>query len=95
MIHMDPVETRDPLVEKRKQMVLECLDELDGTITLHDFRMVDGKKQVNLIFDIMVPYEMSREAVDEIKKQLEEKLKKRDKRFHCVITVDKSYIAEE
>lgn len=95
VIHMDPVETRDPLVEKRKQMVLECLDELDGTITLHDFRMVDGKKQVNLIFDIMVPYEMSREAVDEIKKQLEEKLKKRDKRFHCVITVDKSYIAEE
>lgn len=95
VIHMDPIETRNPLVEERKQMVLECLDELNGKISLHDFRMVDGKKQVNLIFDMVVPYEMDEKTISIIKDQLEEKLKLRDKRFNCVITIDKSYIAEK
>ncbi len=94
VIHMDPIETNDPLVEERRRMVLECLDELDGRITLHDFRMVDGRKQVNLIFDIVVPYEMKEKEIEEITAHLEDKLRLLDERFHCVITVDKSYIAE-
>ncbi|QNM06369.1 cation diffusion facilitator family transporter [Qiania dongpingensis] len=94
VIHMDPIETNDPLVEERRRMVLECLDDLDGRITLHDFRMVDGRKQVNLIFDIVVPYEMKEKEIEEVTAHLEEKLRLLDGRFHCVITVDKSYIAE-
>lgn len=95
VIHMDPIETGDPLVEERRKLVLEILDQLDGRITLHDFRMVGGRKQINLIFDIVVPYEMKEEEIESLKIRLAEKLRLYDKRFCCVITVDRSYIAEE
>ena len=33
------------------------LDKLDKSLTIHDFRMVKGPTHVNVIFDIVVPYD--------------------------------------
>ncbi|MCI8506308.1 MAG: cation transporter [Lachnospiraceae bacterium] len=95
VIHMDPVEYEDPVCSARRQEVLEILDELDGRITLHDFRVVDGRKQVRLFFDILVPYEMDEGRIGEITEELKSRLKDYDSRTECVITVDKSYVGEE
>ncbi len=94
VIHMDPVECGDVVSEEYREAVLNILDELDGRITLHDFRMADGRRQIQLFFDIVVPYEMADREVERITSILEERLKAYDRRLQCVITIDKSYVGE-
>ena len=95
VIHMDPMENEDPDWEEWKGEVLGLLDELDGRITLHDFRVVRGRERIRLFFDIVVPYEMKEEEAEEVKKELNRRLKCYDDRVECVITVDKSYVGGE
>ena len=59
VIHMDPVETRDQELLKAKKQVHQVLAGIDEQITFHDFRMVKGDDQINLIFDLVVPREYS------------------------------------
>ena len=56
VIHMDPVETKDQRVLAVKEHVTEVLGMIDEEVSIHDFRMVDGKEQINLIFDICLLY---------------------------------------
>ncbi len=95
VIHMDPMENEDPDWEEWKGEVLGLLDELDGRITLHDFRVVRGRERIRLFFDIVVPYEMKEEEAEAVKKELNRRLKCYDDRVECVITVDKSYVGGE
>lgn len=54
-IHMDPTVTDDPAVNELHQQVADYLRTEDKRLTLHDFRMVPGQKQVNLVFDCLLP----------------------------------------
>lgn len=93
VIHMDPVETKDPLVLAARQKVEDVLADIDEAVSIHDFRMVGGKEQVNLIFDMVIPYEYDKEKQLEVKRQLREKLREVDERYRCVITMERSYVA--
>lgn len=93
VIHMDPVETRDEQVLIAKERVLQTLAKIDTSVSIHDFRMVDGKEQSNLIFDMVIPHEYDKEKQLELKRTLREKLKEVDDRYHCVITMERSYVA--
>ena len=93
VIHMDPVETKDQRVLVVKEHVTEVLGMIDEEVSIHDFRMVDGKEQINLIFDMVVPHEYDREKQLELKKKLRAKLGEADPRYRCVITVEGSYVA--
>lgn len=97
VIHMDPVEMKDEHVLSVRQQVYEILEALDPAVNIHDFRMVDGTKQINLIFDMVVPYEYDIKRQNELKTSLIKLLKITDDRYQCVITVERSYIgsAEE
>ena len=55
VIHMDPVEMRDKRVLKIRDKTVQLLHDLDPACTIHDFRMVHGEHQTNLIFDMVVP----------------------------------------
>lgn len=92
VIHMDPVETKNEYVLSVKNQVLQILNTLDPKVSIHDFRMVDGMNQINLIFDMVVPYEYDKEKQDEIRTSLVRLLQRTDKRYQCVITVERSYI---
>ncbi len=93
VIHMDPVETRDVKVLEAKKLTEDVLKELDPSCSIHDFRMVDGKHQVNLIFDMMVPYHYNREKEQRLCREFRDRIRRWDERFQCVITVEKSYVA--
>lgn len=93
VIHMDPVETKDQRVLAVKERVMEALEMIDDAVSIHDFRMVDGKEQINLIFDMVVPHEYDREKQLEVKKRLRARLEEADPRYRCVITVEGSYVA--
>lgn len=76
-----------------REIVQECISQVDPRFTMHDFRMLDGKKQINLIFDVEVPYERS-QTKDQIREEIEELLRQRDAKFHPIITIDQSYIGD-
>ena len=93
VIHMDPVETKDAHVLEVRHQVEQILDAVDFRVSIHDFRMVDGKEQINLIFDMVVPFEYSTQKQNELKMTLRKLLQMADKRYQCVITIERSYVA--
>ena len=93
VIHMDPVETKDEHVLEVRHQVEQILDAVDSRVSIHDFRMVDGKEQINLIFDMVVPFEYSAQKQNELKMTLRKLLQMADKRYQCVITIERSYVA--
>ncbi len=92
VIHMDPLELEDPVLEERKGRILGFLKEIDERLTLHDFRMVNGRRRINLFFDIVVPYDLDEGQVVD---RLQQKIKAYDKRIEAVITIDRSYVGQE
>ena len=90
VIHMDPISVGDEFVDSTKSALLEKINGLQFGLTMHDFRMVRGENQTNLIFDICVPADCKltdnqvRETVSALARDI-------DKNFVCVITVDKDF----
>lgn len=95
VIHMDPVETADVQVAEVKAEVQEVLHQMDERLSLHDFRMVDGEKWINLIFDVVVPFSYGENDRPKLREAIEEKVRSLDERYHCVITFDSGFVAEE
>lgn len=95
VIHMDPLETKDETVGHMKMMAQDVIQGLDSRLTLHDFRMVEGAKRINLIFDLVVPREYTRQMRDALKQQVCQKIRERDERCFCVITVENTFRTEE
>lgn len=93
VIHMDPVETKNAHVLFVRQQVVTALAKIDTSVSIHDFRMVDGKEQINLIFDMVVPYEYDSKEQDRLRLTLMDELLKIDARYQCVITIERSYVA--
>ena len=84
-IHIDPVDTDDEEMLALRQKISDHLAELDGNITVHDFRMIRGRSHNKLIFEILVPYSLTR-TDDEIREYISRDL---DGSFACSITVDR------
>lgn len=91
VIHMDPIETENEIVLQTKEIVIKKLKEIDAKVSIHDFRMVEGKKQINLIFDMVVPHDYQEQKQREINIALRKALQEADSRYQCVIHVEKSY----
>lgn len=94
VIHMDPVEMKDARVLMIRDQAVDILHKIDPMCSLHDFRVVHGEKQINLIFDMVIPIEYDDKRREELPKLLTERLKEVDKRYECVITVEYDYVAK-
>lgn len=95
VIHMDPVETQNEQVIRLKQMTAGVVESLDSRLTIHDFRIVEGTKRINLIFDLVVPREYTKQMKDALKQQVCQKIKEIDERCWCVITAECTYQVEK
>lgn len=73
VIHYDPIVTGDAELEIMRKTVLEILKDIDSRITIHDFRMVQGKENTNLIFDMALPAELMNQQ-KAIKNELDSRL---------------------
>lgn len=93
VIHMDPIETRDEHILAVRSQLDSVLREVNPELSMHDFRMVDGRQQINLIFDLVVPYQCSQSEQEELRQTITDKISVLDKRYQCVITIEKSFVA--
>ena len=88
VLHYDPVIIGDPEMDRLRGTVEQILTEIDGDITIHDFRMVTGKGHTNLIFDVALPARLMPEK-KQIKKQLDAQLAQRlEGTYYTVVTFD-------
>ena len=95
VIHMDPIEVNNITVLEKKEMVLRIMRDLEPKADIHDFRIVNGEHQINLIFDLVIPYSYSKTEEQKLLSKVVEEIRQQDTRYQCIITVDKSFVAEK
>lgn len=93
VVHMDPVEVEDKNVLRIQDFANKQIAEIDSSCSIHDFRMVDGTHQINLIFDLVVPREYNQEKQKEVEEALCRRLKEQDPRYAFVITVEHNFVS--
>lgn len=91
VIHMDPIATDDETVISVREKVSALVKCIDRSLSIHDFRMVDGVTHTNVIFDVIVPFDVKK-SDREIKEDIETIIKTIDKSYCAVINIDKSYV---
>lgn len=57
-IHMDPIDTHNPLLSELKGQAKAAAQQLDARCSVHDVRVVSGPSHTNLIFDVVVPHDL-------------------------------------
>ncbi len=88
VIHYDPVVTDDPELRRLKAEVSRLLEQWDERLTLHDFRMIQGRKHMNLVFDVPLPEDL-RGKENQIRTGIEEILNQEGPlTYHVKITFD-------
>ena len=89
VIHMDPIDVNNEHVTALRAQVDGVLQEIDEKLSMHDFRVVDGARQINLIFDVVVPYSYGENDKRELLMKIYDRLKAIDVRYNPVVTLDR------
>ena len=89
VIHMDPIDVNNAHVAALREQADAVLRSIDERLSMHDFRVVDGERQINLIFDVVVPHRC-RLRDEELCERLSGAVRALDERYFAVIQVDRS-----
>lgn len=92
IVHLDPIITRDPLVNDLRGRLAEQVKEIHPELTIHDLRVVKGRSHTNLIFDCIKPHDLDMTDA-QLKRAISERVCAEHPEYYCVITVDESYAA--
>lgn len=86
VLHTDPIVLHDPTTELYRKKVEKALIKINKGWSFHDFRIVKGPTHINLVFDVVVPFE-EKWSENEIKAFIQEHIDT-DETIYLVITVD-------
>ena len=89
VLHMDPVKVNDPETELYRAKVVEAIHQIDPKWGFHDFRIVSGPTHVNLVFDLVIPFE-EKYTQEEIEAMLLKHIQS-NKKIYLVLTIDHPY----
>ena len=86
--HLDPIVVNDDEVNQMRIKITNIVSDIDSNFSIHDFRMVKGPNNTNLIFDLAVPYEC-KISEENLKEMVLEKVNQLDGNYRLVIRVEK------
>lgn len=88
-IHMDPIVTTDERIKDLKEKTNELILAIGEKLSLHDFRVVFGDTHINLIFDVVIPFEFALSDAETVK-LIQSSIKRQfGEHYFAVINVDK------
>lgn len=87
-IHLDPVDTEDKELENLKGRACKVLDGLNGELTLHDFRIVRGQTHINILFDVVIPFDCGI-RLSEVTEAMEKEFENDGNKYYFVIEMDR------
>lgn len=90
VIHMDPISADDEETVRLKNEMIKIITEENEKYTLHDFRIVKGDTHTNIIFDLVVPFEVKEEN-EKIKEKIDRKVKRLNPSYFTVIDIDRDF----
>lgn len=90
VIHMDPIDVHDKDFLELSSKLKLLVSDIDERLTVHDLRTVSGPTHTNLIFDVVVPYDV-KISEKEIKQKISDVVKSLSENYYAVITIDKPY----
>ena len=89
VIHIDPVVVGNKKYDDLRGKIKICLKEFDKELKLHDFRIVESKNRMKILFDCVVPHEKNysrTKIVNYLKNNIKE-----DKDLEFIIEIDRPY----
>lgn len=91
VVHLDPTILDSPEINELKEMVNDIICEIDRNLTFHDFRVVVGEENKNVLFDVVVPPEY-KYSDEELEKIITDKITEvSNGKIFTVLVVDHSY----
>lgn len=91
VIHMDPIDTTSQDVIEANEVISSIVNQYND-ITYHDLRITSGENNINIIFDLVVPFEYSNEQLKEIVSTIKGKAKEKNNKYSLVIKIDRPYV---
>ena len=90
-IHLDPTRSNDEKVAALKAKTVNVLHGISPELSLHDFRVVPGPTHTNLIFDVVIPFDLKLKE-DEITEKLNSAVSEwDDAKYYVVVSFDRPY----
>ncbi|MDD7523965.1 MAG: cation diffusion facilitator family transporter [Clostridiales bacterium] len=90
-IHLDPTRSNDEKVAELKAKTVNVLHGISPELSLHDFRVVPGPTHTNLIFDVVIPFDLKLKE-DEITEKLNSAVSEwDDAKYYVVVSFDRPY----
>lgn len=89
-IHIDPIRIDDPRSNALYDYVKAYLRAIVPTSDLHDFRIVDRKDGLNLVFDVLLPMNLEQKIKD-IDEELKDRVAKDHPEYQLLTTYDMDY----
>lgn len=91
VIHSDPIENKDKTTIALRQKTQHLLRKLNNKLIVHDFRIAKGQNHTNIMFDLIVPFDVKL-SKQEIISYLKKNLNKDGKTYKFSIDVDRNYV---
>lgn len=91
VIHMDPIDSTSEDVVQANAVISSIVNKIKG-LTYHDLRITSGENNINIIFDLVVPFEYDNEKLKEIVSTIKTKAKEVNNKYSLVIKIDRPYV---
>ena len=91
VIHYDPIVTNDPHVNELRDFIVTKVKAINEKLSVHDIRIVPGEENTNVIFDMVVPFDIKdneKNYIHAIRREIREKYPDHT----AVINIDHSYV---
>ena len=91
VIHMDPIAVAGERIRELREQVQKTVQTVNPSFGIHDFRMTDGEQNINLIFDLEVPFDVAPAERETAVTEIKARLKEIDDRYSAVIQIDDKF----
>ena len=90
-VHLDPIVVGDETVNELRCLAESCAREVNEAFTIHDFRMTKGEKDINLIFDLVLPVDCEI-CEAEAEKSVAKAIREKNPDCNCVIKAEHPFV---
>ncbi len=91
VIHADPIQNKDKNTNALKLKIQKLLRKLNASLVVCDFRIAKGQNYTDVMFDLIVPYEVKL-IKKEIISYLKSNLNKNNNIYRFSIDIDRNYV---
>lgn len=91
VVHIDPVRPEDEKTRAYREAVTAAVREINPDFSVHDFRVVEGRRHTNLIFEVLVPWHV-KERNEEIEKKIYTMMAEKWADVHAIIKIERPYV---